>query len=85
MQRILASRALTDSHWAGRGTMNGFALSFRAKIRVKYDCGSLPKNRKKSFSYGEKRKEESAMATWISPQSGKTGRRGGLSGDRRRR
>jgi hypothetical protein len=58
MQRILASQALTDFRWAGRWTMNGFALYFQAKIRLKYDCGSLPKNRKKCFSYGEKRKEE---------------------------
>jgi hypothetical protein len=69
MQRILASRVLTDSRWARRWTMNGFALSFRAKIRVKYDCGSLPKNRKKCFpcsgKLGEKRKEDSAMAYWI--------------------
>jgi hypothetical protein len=43
LQRILASEALTDSRWAGRGTMNGFVLSFPAKIGLEYGCGILPK------------------------------------------
>jgi len=45
--------------------MNGFALSFWAKIRLRYDCGSLPKNRKKCFPYSKelsgKRKEDARM------------------------
>src|SRR6266853_3585444 len=49
----------------GKSTMNGFALSFWAKIRLRYDCGSLPKNRKKCFPYSKelsgKRKEDARM------------------------
>jgi hypothetical protein len=38
----------------GKSTMNGFALYFRAKMGLKYDCGTLPKNRKKCFFCGGK-------------------------------
>jgi hypothetical protein len=49
--------------------MNGFALYSGANIRLKYHCGSLPKNRKECFSCGGKlsgeRKEDGAMAHGI--------------------
>jgi hypothetical protein len=49
--------------------MNGFAIDSWAKIRLKYDCGSLPKNRKKCFFCGGKlsgkRKEDALMPCGI--------------------
>jgi len=54
-------RGLADSHRARRWTMNGFALYFRAKIRLKYDCRNLPKKSKKCSPLREKRKGNSAM------------------------
>ena len=41
----------------GKRTMNGFALYSGANIGLKYDCGNLPKNRKKCFSCGGKPSE----------------------------
>jgi hypothetical protein len=50
-------------------TMIGFALYSGAKIGLKYDCETLPKNREKCFSCGGKlsgeRKEGGAMAHGI--------------------
>jgi hypothetical protein len=49
--------------------MNCFAIDSWAKIRLKYDCGSLPKNQKKCFSCGGKlsgkRKEDARMPCGI--------------------
>jgi hypothetical protein len=45
--------------------MNGFAIDSWANIGLKYDCGSLPENRKNCFSCGRKlsgkRKEDARM------------------------
>ena len=49
--------------------MNCFAIDSWANMGLKYDCGSLPKNRKKCFSCGGKvsgkRKEDARMPCGI--------------------